>query len=213
MASRIFSIRLDDSAVEALQRLQTLDDDSLNATAKRVLLDALGIIDVNKVNTVNTSDDRLQELIDSKVAHLATAINTLKDELESKISNLATELNSYKSEIQVFEKRLNQHEEWFKKADEVNEERNALSLENLLLKAQLNNATTTTASAPDATSQTTDETSNDIPPNQCINPVCDYIGDGFAKKGFNRGKQQWQCPKCKKKSTLHIRTNTNANAN
>jgi hypothetical protein len=93
MASRIFSIRLDDTAVEALERVQSVDDDSLNATAKRVLLDALGV-DVNsKVNTVN-NDERLQELIDSKVAYLADAMNEVKHSLESRIEQLESRLGS-----------------------------------------------------------------------------------------------------------------------
>lgn len=93
MASRIFSIRLDDSAVEALERLQSTDDESLNATAKRVLLDALGI-DINiPVNAVN-KDERLQELVDAKTAYLATAMNEIKHSLESEIEVLRLRLDS-----------------------------------------------------------------------------------------------------------------------
>jgi predicted metal-dependent hydrolase len=92
-SSRIFSIRLDDSAVEALERLQSIDDESLNATAKRVMLDALGI-DVNiPVNAVN-NDERLQELVDAKTAYLATAINEIKHSLESEIEVLRLRLDS-----------------------------------------------------------------------------------------------------------------------
>ncbi|MEH2378772.1 MAG: hypothetical protein V7K27_07680 [Nostoc sp.] len=73
-----------DSAVEALERVQSVDDDSLNATAKRVLLDALGI-DVNStVNTVN-NDERFQELVDNKTAYLADAMNEIKNSLKAEI--------------------------------------------------------------------------------------------------------------------------------
>lgn len=93
MASRIFSIRLDDTAVEALERVQSPDDDSLNTTLKRVVLDALGI-DVNiPVNIVN-ADERLQELVDSKTAYLADAMNEIKHSLESKIEALKVRLDS-----------------------------------------------------------------------------------------------------------------------
>ena len=95
-SSRIFSIRLDDSAVEALERLQSTDDQSLNATAKSVLLDALGI-DVNTpVNAVN-NDERLQELVDAKTAYLATAMNEIKHSLESEIEALRLRLDSLTS--------------------------------------------------------------------------------------------------------------------
>lgn len=92
-SSRIFSIRLDDIAVGALERLQSTDDDSLNATAKRVLLDALGI-DVNiPVNPVN-NDERLQELVDAKTAYLATAMNEIKHSLEREIEVLRLRVDS-----------------------------------------------------------------------------------------------------------------------
>lgn len=93
MASRIFSIRLDDTAVEALERVQSPSDDSLNTTLKRVVLDALGI-DVNiPVNIVN-SDERLQELVDAKTAYLATAINEIKNSLETEIEALRLKVDS-----------------------------------------------------------------------------------------------------------------------
>ncbi|MBG1259646.1 IS1 family transposase [Nostoc commune] len=73
MASRIFSIRLDDRVVEALEALQLPDDDSLNTTLKRFVIDSLGI-DVNSsVHTVN-NDERLQELIRQEVEN---ALNTI----------------------------------------------------------------------------------------------------------------------------------------
>ena len=73
MASRIFSIRLDDRVVEALEALQLPDDDSLNATAKRILTSAVGV-DVNTpVHTVN-NNERLQELIRQEVEN---ALNTI----------------------------------------------------------------------------------------------------------------------------------------
>lgn len=99
MASRIFSIRLDDRVVEALEALQLPDDDSLNATAKRVLTNAVGI-DVNTpVHTVN-NDERLQELVDNKTAYLADAMNEIKYSLEGRTEVL-------EKEIEVLKLRLN----------------------------------------------------------------------------------------------------------
>lgn len=73
MASRIFSIRLDDRAVEALEALRLPDDHSLNTTIKRFIIEGLGI-DVNRpVNTVN-NNDRLQDLIKQEVEN---ALNTI----------------------------------------------------------------------------------------------------------------------------------------
>lgn len=93
MASRIFSIRLDDATVEALERVQSPEDDSLNTTLKRVVLDALGI-DVNiAVNIVN-NDERLQELVDFKTAYLADAMNEIKHSLEAEIKALKVRLDS-----------------------------------------------------------------------------------------------------------------------
>lgn len=93
MASRIFSIRLDDAAVEALERVHLPDDDSLNTTLKRVVLNALGI-DVNiPVNVVN-NDERLQELVDSKTAYLVDAMNEIKHSLEAEIEALKVRLDS-----------------------------------------------------------------------------------------------------------------------
>lgn len=95
MASRLISIRLDASAVEALERLQISDDTSLAVTAKRVLLTSLGI-DVNaSVQGVNNaSDERLQELIDNKTAYLAASLNELKHSLEGEIEVLRTRLDA-----------------------------------------------------------------------------------------------------------------------
>ncbi|MEH2380267.1 MAG: hypothetical protein V7K27_15505 [Nostoc sp.] len=73
--------------------MQSVDDDSLNATAKRVLLDALGI-DVNStVNTVN-NDERFQELVDNKTAYLADAMNEIKNSLKAEIDILKLRLDS-----------------------------------------------------------------------------------------------------------------------
>lgn len=73
MASRIFSIRLDDRVIEALEALQLPDDNSLNTTLKRFIIDSLGI-DVNSpVHTVN-NNERLQELIRQEVEN---ALNTI----------------------------------------------------------------------------------------------------------------------------------------
>lgn len=93
MASKIFSIRLDDRVVAALERFQSPDDDSLNTTLKRFVIDALGI-DVNTpVNAVN-NDERLQELVDAKTAYLATAMNEIKHSLESEIEVLRLRVDS-----------------------------------------------------------------------------------------------------------------------
>jgi hypothetical protein len=97
MASRIFSIRLDDGAVQALERLQAPNDDSLNGTVKRVLLASLGL-DVNSsVQPVNnTSDERIQELVDIKTSYLADALNDLRRNLEDEINHLKTQIELLK---------------------------------------------------------------------------------------------------------------------
>ncbi|MHC5772179.1 MAG: hypothetical protein ACYTXI_43090 [Nostoc sp.] len=95
MASKIFSIRLDDRVVAALEALQSPDDDSLNTTLKRFVIDALGIDVHSSINTVNSTvnnDERMQELIDSKTAYLADAMNEVKHSLESEIEALKTRL-------------------------------------------------------------------------------------------------------------------------
>lgn len=95
MASRIFSIRLDDRVVEALEALKLPDDDSLNTTLKRFVIDSLGI-DVNSpVHTVN-SNERLQELVDFKTAYLADAMNEIKHSLEGRTEALESEVQALK---------------------------------------------------------------------------------------------------------------------
>lgn len=95
MASRIFSIRLDDRVVEALERVHSPDDDSLNTTLKRVVLDALGI-DVNIPINIVSNDERLQKLVDSKTAYLADAMNEIKHSLESRTEVLENEIEVLK---------------------------------------------------------------------------------------------------------------------
>jgi len=97
MASRIFSIRLDDRVVEALEALQLPDDDSLNTTLKRFVIEGLGIDVSTPVNIVN-NDERLKELVDNKTAYLADAMNEVKDSLEAEIEALK---QSLKKEIKA----------------------------------------------------------------------------------------------------------------
>ena len=93
MASRIFSIRLDDTAVEALEALQLPSDDSLNTTLKRFVINGLGITVNTSVHTVN-NDERLQELVDYKTAYLADAMNEIKHSLEAEIEALKVRLDA-----------------------------------------------------------------------------------------------------------------------
>lgn len=93
MASQVLSIRLDDEAIEALRVLQ-IDDETLHTTAKRILLASLGIdVNVSVQNVNNASNERIQELIDSKVAYIATAMNDLKQSLENEIEVLKNRLD------------------------------------------------------------------------------------------------------------------------
>lgn len=114
MASRIFSIRLDDRVVEALEALQLPDEDSLNTTLKRFVIDALGI-DVNSpVHTVN-SNERLQELIKQEVEK---ALNTIasQERLQEAVHIIVNERIQNQNNI------LSDHEFRLGKLEELDQE-------------------------------------------------------------------------------------------
>ena len=95
MASRIFSIRLDNTVVAALEALQLPSDDSLNTTLKRFVINGLGITVNTSVDTVN-NDERLQELVDFKTAYLTDVMNEVKHSLESRTEALESEIEALK---------------------------------------------------------------------------------------------------------------------
>lgn len=61
MGSKVISFRFNDDEIEALQALQTLDDESLSQTAARLLRNVIGL------STPSTRVDNLEELIDKRV--------------------------------------------------------------------------------------------------------------------------------------------------
>jgi L-lactate utilization protein LutC len=92
--SQVISLRLDDDVIAKLKALK-IDDENLHATAKRILLEALGMPVNDRKHDVN-NDERINELIDSKVAYLATAMNQVKHELEDRITSLENEIEAFK---------------------------------------------------------------------------------------------------------------------
>ena len=78
MGSKVISFRFNDDEVEALQALQTLDDESLNQTAARLLRDAIGL------STASTKVDNLEGLIDKRVEIGLAEVRKQLEELRGK---------------------------------------------------------------------------------------------------------------------------------
>lgn len=90
--SQILSIRLDGDALDKLRDLQE-GDDSLALTAKRVLLDALGIVNISPQGVNN---DSLRELIDIRIDERLAHLLAIQSDHQERIAKLENELEVFK---------------------------------------------------------------------------------------------------------------------
>lgn len=100
MGSKVISFRFNDAELEALQALQTQDDDSLNQTAARLLRGLLGASTASTVSmsTVSTSVD-IQELIQQELSKALANSEQLKEMISANTAYLATGINEIKREV------------------------------------------------------------------------------------------------------------------
>lgn len=96
MPAELISFRLPDEAIEAL-RVQRKPGESLNLTAQRVVLAALGFTDVNQAVNRNGFDsvvdsivnsERFSELLEEKLASVVNSVNGLLTEHGKRLENL-----------------------------------------------------------------------------------------------------------------------------
>ncbi|MCC5621026.1 hypothetical protein [Nostoc sp. CHAB 5715] len=104
MSSKVISFRLSDAEIEALQALQSSDDESLNQTAARLLRGIIGTpsalsttstpVDIQElirreVESAIANSDRVNELIKANTAYLADGINSVKREVDERLGELS----------------------------------------------------------------------------------------------------------------------------
>lgn len=100
MSSKVISFRLSDAEIEALQALQSSDDESLNQTAARLLRGIIGTpsalstkstpVDIQElirreVESAIANSERMNELVRANTAH----INEVKRELDERLGELS----------------------------------------------------------------------------------------------------------------------------
>lgn len=95
MSSKVISFRLSDAEIEALQALQSSDDESLNQTAARLLRGIIGT--PSALSTTSTGVD-IQEMIRREVES-AIANSDLVNDLRASTARLTDGLNEVKGEV------------------------------------------------------------------------------------------------------------------
>ncbi|OUL36572.1 hypothetical protein BV372_06870 [Nostoc sp. T09] len=101
MSSKVISFRLSDAEVEALQALQTPEDDaSLNQTAARLVRNVLGAstkpstnVDIQElvkreVENAITHSEYFKNMIAVHEAYITTGINEIKREVDERLGKL-----------------------------------------------------------------------------------------------------------------------------
>lgn len=104
MTSKVISFRLSDAEIEALQALQSSDDESLNQTAARLLRGIIGTptalsttstpVDIQElirreVESAIANSERMNELVRANTAYLADDINSVKREVDERLGELS----------------------------------------------------------------------------------------------------------------------------
>lgn len=104
MSSKVISFRLSDAEIEALQALQSSDDESLNQTAARLLRGIIGTpsalsttstpVDIQElirreVESAIANSERMNELVRANTAYLADDINSVKREVDERLGELS----------------------------------------------------------------------------------------------------------------------------
>lgn len=103
MSSKVVSFRLSDAEIEALQGLQSSDDESINQTAARLLRGIIGTSDLSttstgvdiqemirkEVESAIANSERVSELIRANTAYLADGINSVKREFDDRLGELS----------------------------------------------------------------------------------------------------------------------------
>ncbi|HYX14679.1 MAG TPA: hypothetical protein VE944_09980 [Nostoc sp.] len=110
MSSKVISFRLSDAEIEALQALQSSDDESLNQTAARLLRGIIGT--PTALSTTSTpvdiqvlirrevesalftaagiaNSERMNELVRANTAYLADDINSLERKVDERLGELS----------------------------------------------------------------------------------------------------------------------------
>ncbi len=104
MSSKVISFRLSDAEIEALQALQSSDDESLNQTAARLLRGIIGTpsalsttstpVDIQElirreVESAIANSERMNELVRANTAYLADDINSLERKVDERLGELS----------------------------------------------------------------------------------------------------------------------------
>lgn len=103
MASKLVSFRLSDEAIEALTAY-ALPDESINLTAQRVLLDALGLSTAD-----NSVDKQVSSIVDSFVDRVVNSemfSDRVQEKLNFVVSSLNGKIQQYEQKLEAMEKQL-----------------------------------------------------------------------------------------------------------
>lgn len=93
MASKVISFRFSDTEVEALQKLQVAEDDSINQTAARLLRGVLaGIVEPATIpSTPSSTPVDIKELVKQEVEASLAEVRSQMEELRGKIESPVVE--------------------------------------------------------------------------------------------------------------------------
>lgn len=103
MASKLVSFRLSDEAIEALTAY-ALPDESINLTAQRVLLDALGLSTAD-----NSVDKQVSSVVNSFVDRVVNSemfSDRVQEKLDFVVSSLNGKIQEYEQKLEALEKQL-----------------------------------------------------------------------------------------------------------